>query len=377
MINNKELKFIDLSKFSPKLIFTKSGNKTYPLNIAYAGEKIIISRRNHRHRGEPKEEFIVIPKNQICLWYKWPAGRNQFNKENKGCRFKHLLLPRYIKLDKLTFNALGALQAEMNKHTKRASNIIFTNSEPVLINVVLEFFERLFIEKENWSWSVIFNFKLKNNESKIETQARETEALAFWTTNSLINPNKIQNKCLQYTGNKKYENMRPGSMRYGSLRMLFPSIIHYQLILNFLERINELIAKDEGFITYYMQGLIAGEGYVKPTKYKSLDSVRIGCTKESEKQYYHALLSRLNINSSIEENQISISNQKNFLIMYQLELIKLHPKKYITFLNALLGFKQISLRIKEDFLRERENIKKELYILNKKRGELNEKGNVV
>ncbi len=343
---------LDLIKVLPKRIFTKSGNKIYNLNFGFAGERILISKAKDK-KGNVNKRFIRVPENQICLWYKWPVGRNQFNKENNSYRFKYVLLPRYIQLDKLTLNALGLLQAEMTKYTKRASNIIFANSDPNLINIVLRFFERLFIKNNKWSWNITFNFKLKNKESKLEIVKREEEALNYWKSKTMINPQKNQNRCLQYSGNKKYQNMRANSPRYGSLRVIFSNIIIYQVILKLLKDVRKIIKEDEDTIKYYLQGIIAGEGYVKPSKHKSLDSVRIGCVNKKEKLFYHNLLQYLNIGSSIEKQQVSISGQANFLKIYKLDLIRLHSKKYNVFLNSMMGFKQISLNLKDEFLKER------------------------
>ena len=171
--------------------------------------------------------------------------------------------------------------------------------------------------------------------------------------------------------------MRPQSPPFGSLKIGFSNILYYQLILKILEDINEVLKNDKMKIIYYLQGIIAGEGHIKPGKHKSLNSVRIGCSNAKEKLFYHILLKKLGIKSHIAKNQIEITGQDNFLKLFKCRLIDLHPKKYLVFLNSFLKFRQISLKIKKEFLKEKENIKKELSILNIKRGDYHKTSNLV
>ncbi len=152
---------LDLLHIVPREIYTKSGNKVYSLNIAKSGERVIISRRKDKWHNFYHTKEITVPKDNLCLWYFWPTGRNQNQTKNSGLRYKHLIIPRNLPLDKLSLNALGLLQAEMTKGNIRKSTTSFTNSEPNLINIILRFFKRFGIKEDDWSWSLVFNFKLK------------------------------------------------------------------------------------------------------------------------------------------------------------------------------------------------------------------------
>lgn len=341
-------KILYLNSLIPKKIYTKSGNKIYPLNVAGSGDSVLISNRKHKHRNIYIKNYLKVPKNRTCLYYYWPAGKNQNHSINNGIRCKYSLIPSFIPSDKLTFNALGLLQAEMTKHTKRASTIIFTNSDPNLINIVIRFLERLSISRNSLKWDITFNFKLKNVENEKETSKRESEALTFWLKNTLINKDKKHNKFIFYSGNKNYKNMRKDTIRMGSLRICYNNIIIYQLILNLLTSIDKII-NNKKCLVWYMQGLIAGEGDIKLTKTKSIDSVRIGCVNLNEKRLYKKFLGRLGIKSQIEKNYISINNQRNFIKLYNYRLLDLHQRRYNKFINGLASYKYIKRDIKKDF----------------------------
>lgn len=345
---------LDLAKIAPKQILTKSGNKSYPLKVSYQGEKVLIANTKDRHNGTYTKSYLRVPKNKVCLWYKWPAGRNQYQRKNTGYRFKYLLIPKQILLDKLTLNALGLLQAEMTKYTRRASNIIFTNSEPNLINVVVAFFKRFDVNENNWSWTIVFNYKLKNQENLRETKHREKQAREFWLKNTKIDLKKKRKKIFQYTGNKKYRNMRKDTNIYGNLTISYSNIILYQLILEILSKIKLNLARKE--TKYYLQGIFAGEGSIKLTKFKSIDNVNVGAGERVEQDFYANCLKTLNIISSLEKNCVKIHNLKHFLKIYKYRLFELHPKRNRKFLNGLKKFKQIPDNLKGEYL----NVKNEL-----------------
>jgi hypothetical protein len=344
--NNLE-PYLDLSEISPNKIFTKSGNKTYQLNVATQGDVIVTNLTKDRHKGTYSTNIIKIPDGHICLWYKWRAGRNQYQKDNIGWRFKHLILPQKIPLNKQTLNTLGVLQAEMTKYSKRACSIIFTNGEPNLNKIVMKFFKRFGVCFRAWSWNIIFNFKLKERETKDGTRVREWPSEKFWLNRVQISSKRRQNVFMTYTGNKHYKNMRESTNRLGNLRILYSNIILYQLSLELLEKIKRILPQlPAEFTKYYLQGLMAGEGDVKLTKTRSVDSIRIGCMNDKEKKFYSECLSRLGIVSRVEKNGVTINNQRNFVKVYKHQLLSLHQKRQEKFLEGMKQFKRIPAEVK-------------------------------
>ncbi len=349
---------LDLTKIAPKEIYTKSGNKIYPLRISYPGEKILVANPKDRHYPVWYPKHIVIPNGKVCLWYSWPSGRNQSQINNSGKRYNYLLIPRFLPLDKLTMNALGLLQAEMTRGKLRKSTLSFTNSEPNLINVVMTFFKRFEIEPLGWSWNITFNYKLKEYENVRRTIQREQESELFWRQKTFIDRQKGCNKLFMYTGNKKFRNMRKGTMRLGSLRISHGDIILYQFIRNLLEEIKDIISIETS--PYYLQGIFAGEGCVQSTIFGSLDNVNVGAIVKDDQLFFAKCLELININCSLAPAYIKIHNLKNFLKIYHYNLLELHPIRHKKFLNCLSKFKQIPQELKTEYYSIREKVKNDL-----------------
>ncbi|MFH1276451.1 MAG: LAGLIDADG family homing endonuclease [Candidatus Woesearchaeota archaeon] len=345
---------LNLSKFVPKEILTKSCGKSYSLKIANYGEKVLISNTKDKYKHKWYQRYITIPKRCMGLWYSWPAGKNQNQTNNSGRRYNYLLIPKYLPLDKLTLNALGLLQAEMTKGSLRKSNLSFTNSEPTAIDKIIKFFFSFGLKSQDWSWSIVFNYKLKRDESRLETKEREESSLQYWLKFSLVDSNMNRNKFILYTGNKKYYNMRKTTIQQGSLRIDYSNIILYQLIRNILINIDKILTKNN--IKYYLQGLIAGEGSVHPSAYGSVDNINIGVVNKNEQLFYQKCLLNLGINSSLEKNCVKVHNLRNFIKIYQHHLFELHPIREMKFLNSLIKFKQIPKELKEEYA----SIKKEV-----------------
>ncbi len=348
---------LDLSNLAPKVILTKSGNKTYSLNVAYSNEKVLIVNTKDKHSNARYQKQITVPESCICLWYNWPAGRNQSQEINTGIRYNFFIAPQYLILDRLTMNALGLLQAEMTKGTKRKSNLSFTNSEPNLINIIIAFFKRFGVSENDWSWSIVFNFKLKRNETDNGTIMREKQAKEYWLRYTDISLNKRRNKVFQYTGNRKYKNMRKNTIRYGSLRIDVSNIILYQLIIELVSKIKEIITLETA--KYYLQGIIAGEGSVKPTRFGSIDNVNIGAINREDQVFYAKCLEMLGINSSYEKNCVRIHNLRNQIKIYKHDLLELHPIRQAKFVKHFVKFRQIPDELKREYYSLREEIENE------------------
>jgi len=354
------MKDIELQEFVPKKIETKSGNKEYSLQINKSNQKVLVANTKDKHKSFYRRKYITVPHNSLCIRYRWPAGRNQSSDVNKGSRYKYFIMPEKLPLDKITLNALGLLQAEMTKHTKRASSIIFTNSNPALITLVMDFFKRFGIHDDDWSWNITFNYKLKNFENLSDTQKRERKSLRYWLKNTNINLGSKRNKFMLYGGNKKYKNFDKETVRSGTLVICHSNIILYQFILEILSRINELFIDAEK-TTYFLQGLIAGDGSLKFTPTGSIDNVNIGAIELKEKKVIVSYLKNIGIESSFskgDKNAVRIFNRKNFFKIYEYGLFDLHKERKHRFLKGLIRFKYSSsdISIKENLFRIQKNI---------------------
>lgn len=205
----------DISEHLPKFITAKNGKHKFKLSIAAENMKVIIAKFKPKHKNYYAFKEIVVPKDHILPWYSWKCGGNQSTKKNNGIRFVHLLLPKFLLADNLTMNAIGLLQAEMTK-SDGLSSVIFTNSEPNLVNTIFEFFQRFGISKSLWRWDITFNFKLLRNETEEEKSVRESQSLNFWLSKCGLDISKSHYKIFYYTGNRNYVNMKNDTVRTGS-----------------------------------------------------------------------------------------------------------------------------------------------------------------
>lgn len=207
---------------------------------------------------------------------------------------------------------------------------------------------------------MVFNFKLKRNEIEAETLDRELKSKAYWLQYSDVSASKIRNKPFQYTGNKHCENMWEKTMRCGSLRIDYSDIILYQIVRKTLDDIENLLI-DQGTIIYYLQGIFAGEGSVKPTKYGSLNDVNVGAVVLEDQKFYAACLLKLGIPSSFEKSCIRIHNMENFLKIHQYGLLELHPQRKAKFLHHFSRYKQIPQRLKASYSSFKEEVQDVVY----------------
>jgi len=108
-----------------------------------------------------------------------------------------------LELDTSTLISIGLLEADM---TRGGNNLVFSNSEPTIINHVLSWFNRNFsIPKSKWRWSIQFNKKIVRTESSLKIKARELASFLFWIKNTGINEHKHFPKWTIYRGFDKGE----------------------------------------------------------------------------------------------------------------------------------------------------------------------------
>lgn len=112
---NKRNQKICLRRFIPeKVVNSKNLNKSYELNIledeVYLTFSYLVDIYNHKGK----------------------VGKKEYN----------LLIPKFIKKNKETFEVLGLLQAEMGK--KQDGKIVFCNHEYQLIKKVIKWFDKEF-----------------------------------------------------------------------------------------------------------------------------------------------------------------------------------------------------------------------------------------
>ena len=181
-------------------------------------------------------------------------------------------LPKYITTDNKTFEVIGLLQAEMSKTFNRP--LTFCNSEPIIINKVMDWFVREFkFSLNNWKWYIKVNI---NEPLDINYKKQlENKVVNFWLKNTKIDPSNHYPKRVSYIKNTKNKILREDD--FGSLIIEKRDIIFTQFIINLVKKLSSNITNyDKEEIRMFMRGIIAGESTVEMNKiYKSFNPVRM------------------------------------------------------------------------------------------------------
>ena len=164
----------------------------------------------------------------------------------------------------LFFEVVGLLQAEMSKTQDR--KITFANSEPVIINLVMDWFNKaLNINFSDWRWYVKLNQKPLNEDLKSQI---DSELEEYWITESKISYEKMNKTVVSYI-RQTTNNIAANN---GTLIIEYNSKIITTIIQNMLNVMQEKITNcTEEQIIYFMRGIIAGEGCIEINeKYKKI-----------------------------------------------------------------------------------------------------------
>lgn len=262
---------------------------------------------------------------------------NYVNKLKFGEREYNLLIPKYIKGNKETFEVFGLLQAEMGK--KHDGKISFCNHEPRLINKVIKWFEDEFnFSKDLWKWYI----KVNINEPSEENYKKEIEnkVINYWIAKAGLSLQRSYPKKVSYI--KNTENKELYFYDYGTLIIEKGSNLFSQIIKNLVKKTTENILNYEEYeIRNFMRGIIAGEStvevHIKDKRYR----IFITAFKKEERDVYHNCLKRLGIISKNYElnKDLIISREENNIKLLKQKLMTLSPEKYNKFLRMVNLYK--------------------------------------
>ncbi|MEK6968264.1 MAG: hypothetical protein AABX51_06540 [Nanoarchaeota archaeon] len=295
---------IDLLQFVPSEMRSGRLGNTYPLKCLADEEFLSFN-------------YIVSSSNQVL--------------ENCGERLFAVYLPRFINRDQRTFEVLGLLQAEMNKHS--VSTLVFANCEPNIINLVMDWFkEELRIDYPEWNWYIRLNYiKPENPEFRDEL---EENLIEFWLRNSSVLFD------LKYTVSVSYLKATKNEIAAndGTLMIEFSSTIVAQFMQNILTKFQSyLLTCDSEEIGWYMRGILAGESCIELNRKIKKFAVRISASKLEERQLFQICLKKLDIELKLYENytETVISRKANLIRVRDLNLLSLNPTKYAKFLEMM------------------------------------------
>ncbi len=251
---------------------------------------------------------------------------------NNSKREHFLTIPKIISKNKETFESLGLLQAEMGKTQNGC--IVFTNSEPKIINKVIRWFEKeLEIPKEKWKWYIAVNIQEptdKNYKGHIEKRI-----IKYWIDKIGIRLEQAYPKKVTY---RKVKHTKLKEGYYGAFIIELKNNVFSQIIKNFLKVIVSNINNEkEKNIRPFINGIIAGEGTVAYHPSSRHYAIHISASNEDERELYKKCLNGLGITAKIYKDykEILISERENLIQLLKQRLMTLHPRKYNKFLNMM------------------------------------------
>jgi|GEM_PF-3110714 len=293
---------------------------------------------------EEISEEIFITKNgksylnSVCLFPKY-KGKNPlkfladenkiivFYDEKRSTRPQPLILPKYLELNEDFLVGLGIYLGEGSRNRKPK----VTNSEPLVINQAIKFFELFGIGSSKLkAWIQLHERSPKTFE----------EVRVFWLRNTNLeegNLTKIRIK--KSSGNS---SVKP----YGVIH-LEASFILLQLLIENLIELTPLLMKEtsKSQIVHFLRGAFAAEGSVELAKSGSLREVRYTSTREDERQMIRDLLERLGIcvHEYKKGFELRVHGFKNLKTLLEIEIFKYHPIRND---KMLKGFRNLESSIR-------------------------------
>src|SRR3989344_1620853 len=297
---------ICLKEFIPEKVICKNSlEKSFDLNVLDDGIYLMFSYFTDIH-------------NQLGK-----VGRKEHN----------LLLPKFIKRNKETFEVLGLLQAEMGK--QHDGKVVFCNHEYRLIKKVIDWFEEEFnISKDSWKWYI----KVNINEPSDESYKKEVEdkVINYWISKMKLSLEQSYPKKVSYIKNTSNTKLR--FYDYGTLIIERGSNLFSQILKNFVKKFfHEVLLCADNEIRWFMEGIIAGESNVEVNQVSKHYRVLISAKNLEERKIYQSCLNRLGVDSAVypDFHGVVISRKENNLELLKQKLMTLSPEKYNKFLRMM------------------------------------------
>jgi hypothetical protein len=262
--------------------------------------------------------YLSIPSNYIGIWYQYGNGRINF-----------FILPKELKLDEEFEEVFGILQGEM---LQKGKEIRISNSEPKIINLLLEFFdENKIIRKDAWDLTVSINSK---NISEDQKQQICENIRKYWSTQLSIPPDRIRNI---YWYDQFNSTLDPN---YGEINLRFNNASLRKVIDFLLEFAKKKALENKNFAIGFLRGLFAAEGSVEISKDGRLLEVRLAAKKLKDRKLYKKIceVAGLQASCEIKHHHVRVHNLTNFFKCLEYDIFKLHAKKKENFILQLKKF---------------------------------------
>jgi len=238
-----------------------------------------------------------ITKNKVEFWYETKSGRFEP---------QPITFSRFIPLNQITLKVFGLIQAEATKVNYTVFD--FSNSNPDLIKIIVNYFEKLWlIPRRLWKCEITY-WKGKINKEL------EKGIKSFWSSLLKISPNQI--KIREGTS---YRLSKKSKSKYGVVSLRLPNKVFRSTIIHVLKNyIYPSVEKNSNLAGYYLCGLLSGDGTIVLNG-NSISYIGLAFNPNSDElNHYKKVLNILNITPNlssinhVERKNIQITGWKNF-----------------------------------------------------------------
>lgn len=257
-----------------------------------------------------------------------------FYREKRSTRPEPLVLPRFLELNKDFLVGLGIYLSEGAKNRKPK----ITNSEPVIINQAIKFFELIGVSKSKLrSW-----IQLHERSSKSFDEARE-----FWLDNTYLKKKNIGTIRIK-------KSMGSGKIKqYGVLHLESNFILSQLLIKGLLDLIPDILkflSKQQ--VICFLQGAFAGDGYVNIAKSGSVNVIQYTSTNTRERRMIKSLLTcfGLKVHENNSTGDLKVTGYINIKKLVEFDIFKYNLWRRD---KLLVGFDKLSNSSVPGFNKER------------------------
>jgi hypothetical protein len=262
--------------------------------------------------------YLKVPEDKIGVWYK-----NRLNKIN------FCIIPKEIDLTDEFWEVFGILQGEM---TRKSEDIRVSNTEPLVINLILYFFDRSkLILKDDWNITVSVNSKNIPQNGRDEFSKKIKE---YWSAKLNIPPEKITNIFWYDQFNSTLD------INYGEINLTFENACLKKVIDLLLEFAKREAVKNKKYAIPFLRGLFAAEGNVTSDKTKRLLEIRLSAKKLEERKLYKRIckVAGLEAVCEIKHHHVRIHGLINFLKCLKNDIFRFHEKRKRKFITCLKNF---------------------------------------
>lgn len=263
------------------------------------------------------EIFILDDGPYFYTWYSVGGGA------------EHIKIKNEMELEKLA-ELIGFYFGDgSTSHNIRSFRL--NNCESSVLNYCLKILREIGIPKDKMKVQVIYSTPKSNLNNSIKRRC-----INYWSTILRFNKEQI------ISVNRSFGKTE--SLKYGSARVLLDNSLLVEVLLhgvlkNFLDFIKEPKRKEDmKILKGFLRGLAAAEGSVTLTKLKSLAKISMSFDPHSDElNLYKKILGNIDLKyGGTKGNELYIYGIRNFKIMEDLDLFKMHEQRREKF---ILGYK--------------------------------------